>query len=500
MQAPNEKPTDQSASLSMMRTLGALGYMSFFSAFLILLFGEVSAYAELAAKGNPLLLAMPAAFFVGAVTQAAMIKFRVKPFEKLAFTPCATIVSVLLALPFPILHALTAAAPALSPLAAAAALACGASTMSFFSAWDDLIGRIHIKTFSRTLSTAVFCGNALFLLIMPVSTPAHLCAVICALLVASGVLLVYLDRIAQQEQPACEGSSPQAGTSSLDARIKILFFTFNMAFGIATGLLLLMAPNKFYLTFVMTMLVLLCLIVVIHKDPSIHDRYAPVLLRLCAAIISICFLLAAFAPEETGSAFLMLLSATWQLFWIIDMGLLMNHSDKHGFSIPEHMAASRILNNSGFLLGIAATLAMALALPLANATRALAVLVVIAVIALTMALLPAESRRSPDNADKETSAAEASAPAPKAPTPEDMHLACTELARTYQLSPREREILPYLVKGRNAKHISGELFISEYTAKTHIYNIYKKLDVHSRDELLNLYDTVEMERERGGGS
>lgn len=62
----------------------------------------------------------------------------------------------------------------------------------------------------------------------------------------------------------------------------------------------------------------------------------------------------------------------------------------------------------------------------------------------------------------------------------------------YSLSPREREILTTLLKGRDAKYIMDTFYISQSTAKTHIYNIYRKFDVHSRQELLDFIEDIEL--------
>lgn len=53
------------------------------------------------------------------------------------------------------------------------------------------------------------------------------------------------------------------------------------------------------------------------------------------------------------------------------------------------------------------------------------------------------------------------------------------------LSQREQTILQYLTKGYRYKDIAEELFISIETVRTHIRNIYEKLQVNSRYELLN---------------
>lgn len=53
------------------------------------------------------------------------------------------------------------------------------------------------------------------------------------------------------------------------------------------------------------------------------------------------------------------------------------------------------------------------------------------------------------------------------------------------LSPREQEIVTHIDLGKTAKDIASQLFITESTAKNHIYNIYKKLGVSNRIQLLN---------------
>lgn len=56
------------------------------------------------------------------------------------------------------------------------------------------------------------------------------------------------------------------------------------------------------------------------------------------------------------------------------------------------------------------------------------------------------------------------------------------------LSAREREVLDHLRQGRAPKTIAKLLFVSENTVRFHIRNIYQKFDVHSRTELMELFD------------
>jgi DNA-binding CsgD family transcriptional regulator len=55
-----------------------------------------------------------------------------------------------------------------------------------------------------------------------------------------------------------------------------------------------------------------------------------------------------------------------------------------------------------------------------------------------------------------------------------------------QLSDREMEILKEVVKGYNHQEIAEKLFISPNTVRTHVNNIYKKLHLNSRSQIMNL--------------
>ena len=63
---------------------------------------------------------------------------------------------------------------------------------------------------------------------------------------------------------------------------------------------------------------------------------------------------------------------------------------------------------------------------------------------------------------------------------------CEAIIEKYGLSSREAEILPFVLKGRTSERISQELFISKSTVDTHLRRIYGKVDVHSRQELIDI--------------
>lgn len=55
----------------------------------------------------------------------------------------------------------------------------------------------------------------------------------------------------------------------------------------------------------------------------------------------------------------------------------------------------------------------------------------------------------------------------------------------YQLTPKEKEILQQLVKGKSFKMIAGALDVSYETVRTHMKNIYSKLHVNSNTEAVS---------------
>jgi len=59
------------------------------------------------------------------------------------------------------------------------------------------------------------------------------------------------------------------------------------------------------------------------------------------------------------------------------------------------------------------------------------------------------------------------------------------MSKVYDLSKRELEIIKSISKGLTNSEIGEELFISKNTVRTHIDNIFNKLNVNSRIEILN---------------
>ena len=103
---------------------------------------------------------------------------------------------------------------------------------------------------------------------------------------------------------------------------------------------------------------------------------------------------------------------------------------------------------------------------------------------------------------KHAPAAPAPAPADSAPAhnlaPADLlywKRPCALVAEACGLTPRETEVLEQLAQGRDLAFMEERFTISRNTIKMHTKRVYAKLGVHSKQELIDLVDSVR-ERER----
>ena len=64
------------------------------------------------------------------------------------------------------------------------------------------------------------------------------------------------------------------------------------------------------------------------------------------------------------------------------------------------------------------------------------------------------------------------------------------VAQTYQLTRREQEVLGLLARGHSFSAMEEKLCISHNTMKMHARNIYTKMEVHSRQDVISMVDLI----------
>ena len=125
---------------------------------------------------------------------------------------------------------------------------------------------------------------------------------------------------------------------------------------------------------------------------------------------------------------------------------------------------------------------------------ALSVVVCIYVLSMALVLQMRESRGSARRTPELAAQGEATEPAADgADALERMESAIAAwaqaTAREHDLTPREREILPLVVRGLDTPTIARELGVSDNTVRTHKKSLYRKLEVHSKQDLIDLMHT-----------
>lgn len=74
--------------------------------------------------------------------------------------------------------------------------------------------------------------------------------------------------------------------------------------------------------------------------------------------------------------------------------------------------------------------------------------------------------------------------------PEDV----ARFASAHQLTRRESEIAELVLRGRNVSYIAEQLCLAPGTVKTHMHNIYSKVDVHTKMEFLDAFESLREQR------
>ena len=76
-------------------------------------------------------------------------------------------------------------------------------------------------------------------------------------------------------------------------------------------------------------------------------------------------------------------------------------------------------------------------------------------------------------------------PIPPAMAGDDTEAVCNAIAQTFALAPRQRDVLVHLAAGRTVARISQTLTMSENTVASYVKQIYARLGVHSKQELID---------------
>lgn len=101
---------------------------------------------------------------------------------------------------------------------------------------------------------------------------------------------------------------------------------------------------------------------------------------------------------------------------------------------------------------------------------------------------PAKPSQEGEHAPEDGSGPSVADPAPAEDAEYRFKRICQELCDEYELSARELDVFALLARGYTAARIQKELYIAAGTVNYHTRNIYAKLGVHSKQEVISLVE------------
>ena len=371
------------------------------------------------------------------------------------------------------------------PVVCVANFCVGLAAASMKLAWLDICSRLNTDGYSRFTGLSLFLGGLLFALVA--FTPTIMQPVFAIVFIAGSCgLLSYSTRHA----PGNDARAPLehiAETWRFTREIEPSFFMFGVVFALTFVFLFNSGSEAVLLGLISTLVGSLAVAIL-----SIADKQFSIIVyqRALVVVTVIACIVLPFVESVGQLVCSCVVTAAWAMFMAINYGYLVKKAvigrEAPCFrQIPSRLAIPSSGFAVGWLLAVVFTLVfgahsdMFLYLRLGVAI----VLVLVIMVFLPNAAHHPASGESPTGEKVTTTVVTVDTS-----ESELFEKRCAAVAKLYQLSPRETEILGYLAKGRNAAYIQDELTISPHTVKSHIYNIYRKLDIHSQQKLMDFVE------------
>ena len=371
------------------------------------------------------------------------------------------------------------------PIVCAANFLAGAAAAAIQLSWLDVYSRLRTSYYSRFTGLSLFAGGLLFSL--AAFSPAFmqpLSAIV--FIVISVVLLSY----ASHHAPRNDERAPLESIDStwrFTTEIEPSFFVFGVVFGITFVFLFNNGAEPVILGLIATLVgsLAVAILSIVDKQFSItvYQR-ALVVVTVCACIV------VPFVSYPAQIACSCVVTASWAMFMAINYGYVVKKCVIAWESPLFRQAPLRLVFPAfGFAVGWA--LASFLTVQFgahSDVFMIMRLVVAVLLVATIMIFFPSNEHHTTDGLSPDGVKVQKIVVTVDKTEKELFEERCAAVAKLYQLSPRETEILGYLARGRNAAYIQEELVISPHTVKSHIYNIYRKLDIHSQQKLMDFVE------------
>lgn len=361
----------------------------------------------------------------------------------------------------------------------------GLAAASIKLAWLDVCSRLNTEAYSRFTGLSLFLGGLLFVLVA--FTPAIMQPIFAIAFIAGSFgLLSYSTKHA----PGNDSRAPLesvANTWRFTKEIEPSFFMFGVVFALTFVFLFNSGAEAVLLGLISTLVGSIAVAIL-----SIADRqFSIIVYQRALVVITVVACIVLPFVESTGQLVCScVVTAAWAMFMAINYGYLVKkaviaHEAPLFRQIPSRLAIPSAGFAAGWLLAVVFTMTFGVHSEMFLYLR---LGVAIALVLVVMVFLPDASHHPASGESPTGEKVTTTVVTVDTSESELFERRCAAVAKLYQLSPRETEILGFLAKGRNAAYIQEELTISPHTVKSHIYNIYRKLDIHSQQKLMDFVE------------
>lgn len=351
---------------------------------------------------------------------------------------------------------------------------------AFHILWAESALYLEERSAARSMYASVVIGAAVFVATTLIASAS---GVFIALLLAFLSLLCYV--FTQQFSPSCKlGDRPMSRKLAKELhKSNVVLVIYGAVFGV--GIYACMAPDlPVYVSYPLTGLalgtgvaVLLIVNVATERTFTFNELTTALL-----PVIAIVLMLLTFVEGMTRWVMYLLLLMLLTAFDTSSFCFLFHLTDRLRLSPIKSVARGRIFVQMGMFMAGTANLVFVHFLDLSQ-EYAFFMPVFLVVFLFIMVAASGEIHVLPGTLDAQASTARDDSG--------DEDLAkCKVLADDYDLSRRELDVLVLLMRGYDTNSIGEKLFVSPHTVKSHIYHIYKKMGVNSKQELLRKRDEM----------
>jgi DNA-binding CsgD family transcriptional regulator len=360
-------------------------------------------------------------------------------------------------------------------------LAAGVAGGYFTLRWLDGCGSARIHKYLRFTSAGIFGGGVLFLLVnltVPLVQPVF--AMI--YLAASFFLLVFL----RTRTGHGDGLAVKSRKELLPfiKEVEPSIFVYGIVFGL--GFALMFIQGGWLVLIALSTVLIGAGVVFILDFFGVKMGITASQRVLLVTTVAACLIIPFGSPIFKAIG-ICLIVASWAAFNAINWALLVQRSVSNKALVFFSIASGASVSTFGFLVGWLVALVYSY-FGFAEVFLATVMLALVFLLVFVAAVFYPQSRHHGTFETIDVEQDTLQVPANEAGKIALFRVRCEKVADLYGLSPREQDVLGYLARGRNANYIQKELCVSPHTAKSHIYNIYRKLDIHSQQKLMDFIE------------